>query len=53
MAWFLFIGDMLVMLFMVLLVAWVSTSSSRATLDYSARIPLSDDLPPGKEGDVQ
>lgn len=45
MTWFLFIGDMLVMLFMVLLVMWVSTASSRATLDYSARIPLLDDLP--------
>lgn len=53
MTWFLFIGDMLVMLFMVLLVAWVSTSSSRATLDYSARIPLADDLPRKIEGDLQ
>jgi|Laugrespbdmm15sn_2_1035079.scaffolds.fasta_scaffold47945_2 hypothetical protein len=44
MAWFLFIGDMLVMLFMVMLVIWVSTNASRATLDYSARIPLMDDL---------
>jgi cbb3-type cytochrome oxidase subunit 3 len=49
MAWFLFIGDMLVMLFMVLLVVWVSAASSRATLDYSARIPLADDVPPIKE----
>lgn len=53
MAWFLFIGDMLVMLFMVLLVAWVSTSSSRATLDYSARIPLADDVATRKEGETQ
>lgn len=44
MAWFLFIGDMLVMFFMVMLVIWVSTNASRATLDYSARIPLMDDL---------
>lgn len=44
MAWFLFIGDMLVMLFMVMLVIWVSTNASRATLDYSASIPLMDDL---------
>lgn len=43
MGWFLFIGDMLVMLFMVVLVVWVSTSASRATLDYSSRIPLDDD----------
>ncbi len=53
MAWFLFIGDMLVMLFMVLLVTWVSTSSSRATLDYSAGIPLADDVPQTKEGKAQ
>ncbi len=53
MAWFLFIGDMLVMLFMVLLVMWVSTSSSRATLDYSARIPLGDDLSPGVPADKE
>lgn len=53
MAWFLFIGDMLVMLFMVLLVMWVSTASSRATLDYSARIPLADDVTATKEGDLQ
>ena len=43
MAWFLFAGDMLVMLFMVLLVMWVSTGATRATLDYSARIPLDDE----------
>jgi cbb3-type cytochrome oxidase subunit 3 len=47
MTWFLFIGDMLVMLFMVVLVVWVSTSATRASLDYSARIPLGDDgVPP-------
>ena len=45
MAWFLFAGDMLVMLFMVLLVMWVSTGASRSTLDYSARIPLDDEQP--------
>lgn len=43
MTWFLFIGDMLVMLFMVILVVWVSASASRSTLDYSARIPLDDE----------
>ena len=32
------------MFFMVMLVIWVSTNASRATLDYSARIPLMDDL---------
>lgn len=45
MAWFLFGGDMLVMLFMIMLVVWVSTSATRSLLDYSARIPLEDDLP--------
>jgi hypothetical protein len=43
MSWFIFIGDMLVMLFMTVLVVWVSTGASAATLDYSARIPLEDD----------
>lgn len=43
MTWFLFIGDMLVMLFMVVLVIWVSASASRSTLDYSSRIPLDDE----------
>lgn len=52
MAWFLFIGDMLVMLFMVLLVTWVSTAASRSTLDYSAGIPLADeDLATAQEGE--
>jgi hypothetical protein len=46
MAWFLFVGDMFVMLFMVLLVMWVSTASSRATQEFSAGIPLADDLEP-------
>ena len=43
MAWFIFAGDMLVMLFMTALVIWVGTASSRRTLDFSARIPLEDD----------
>ena len=43
MAWFLFIGDMLVMFFMVVLVVWVSAAASRDTIDYSARIPLDDE----------
>ncbi len=45
MAWFIFIGDMLVMLFMTVLVVWVSAGANRETLDYSARIPLDDDEP--------
>ena len=51
MTWFIFLGDMLVMLFMVLLVVWVSTSSTRATLDFSAQIPLSDDKASAREAD--
>lgn len=43
MAWFLFLGDLLVMLFMVLVVVWVSLRASRDTLDFSARIPLEDE----------
>jgi len=43
MVWFIFIGDMLVMLFMTALVIWVSAGANRETLDYSARIPLHDD----------
>jgi len=43
MVWFIFIGDMLVMLFMTALVIWVSAGANRATLDFSARIPLGDD----------
>lgn len=43
MGWFLFIGDMLVMLFMTVLVVWLSLRSTTQTLDYSSRIPLEDD----------
>jgi cbb3-type cytochrome oxidase subunit 3 len=43
MTWFIFAGDMLVMLFMTALVIWVGTAASRKTLDYSAAIPLHDD----------
>ena len=43
MTYFIFAGDMLVMLFMVLLVVWVSLSSSHATIDRAARIPLEDE----------
>ena len=50
MTWFIFIGDMLVMLFMVVLVIWVSTAATRANLDYSAGIPLSDDAADAEAG---
>ena len=43
MTYFIFAGDMLVMLFMVLLVAWVSLASSRATIRRAERIPLEDE----------
>jgi len=43
MVWFLFLGDMLVMLFMTLLVVWISLRDTRATLDFSARIPIEDE----------
>lgn len=43
MTYFIFAGDMLVMLFMVLLVTWVSLASSRETIDRAARIPLEDE----------
>ena len=43
MVWFLFLGDMLVMLFMVVVVVWLSLRSTRETLDLSARIPLEDE----------
>lgn len=40
---FIFIGDMLVMLFMVGLVLWVTTKESLQTSQDHARIPLEDD----------
>ena len=43
MTFFIFAGDMLVMLFMVVLVTWVYWKSSDATLEQSARIPLEDE----------
>jgi cbb3-type cytochrome oxidase subunit 3 len=43
MTWFIFAGDMLVMLFMVVLVVWVSLRSGRNRFDAVARIPLEDE----------
>lgn len=43
MTFFIFAGDMLVMLFMVVLVVWVYWKSPQQTLDASARIPLEDE----------
>ena len=47
MTFFLFAGDMLVMAFMIILVVWVSLSSSKETLEQSGRIPLEDEQPNG------
>jgi len=47
MTFFIFAGDMLVMLFMVILVVWVFLRSSDETIDQSARIPLEDEKTDG------
>jgi cbb3-type cytochrome oxidase subunit 3 len=47
MTYFLFAGDMLVMLFMVVLVVWVFMRSSDETIDETARIPLEDEQADG------
>jgi len=47
MTFFIFAGDMLVMLFMVILVVWVFWRSSDETIDLSARIPLEDEKTDG------
>ncbi|MEX1032989.1 MAG: hypothetical protein WDZ30_06480 [Cellvibrionaceae bacterium] len=43
MTFFIFAGDMLVMLFMVLLVIWVAFKTSDEKIDQAARIPFLDD----------
>ncbi len=43
MTYFIFAGDMLVMLFMVILVVWVFLRSSDETISDAARIPLEDE----------
>lgn len=50
MAWFLFAGDMLVMLFMTAVVIWVSVRDTATRLDYSAHIPLRDEHAATKGG---
>ena len=40
---FIFIGDMLVMLFMILVVIWMSYFESKERIDYTAHIPLEDE----------
>jgi cbb3-type cytochrome oxidase subunit 3 len=44
MTWFIFAGDMLVMLFMIAVVVWVSVVASREETDRAARIPLDDEV---------
>jgi hypothetical protein len=43
MTWFIFAGDLLVMLFMVILVVWVSLRSTENRSNAVARIPLEDE----------
>ena len=43
MTFFIFAGDMLIMLFMVVLVVWVFWVSPDKTIAESARIPLEDE----------
>ena len=43
MTYFIFAGDMLIMLFMVVLVVWVFWRSSDQAIQSSARIPLEDE----------
>lgn len=47
MTFFIFAGDLLVMLFMIVLVVWVSCKASKEDIDYSARIPLRDEQDDG------
>ncbi len=52
MTWFIFLGDMLVMLFMVVLAVWVLWRSSDSAIERAARIPLEDERPePGESTD--
>lgn len=45
MMWFIFLGDMLVMLFMIVLVVWVLWRPSSDANERAAQIPLEDDRP--------
>lgn len=47
MTFFIFAGDMLVMLFMVILVVWVFWRTADETIESSARIPLEDEKTDG------
>ena len=50
MTWFLFAGDMLVMLFMAALAVWVFWRSPDSVMDRAGSIPLADEA--GSEGGV-
>lgn len=43
MAWYLFLGDMFVMLFLVIVVVWLSLRATQQSLDAAAHIPLEDE----------
>lgn len=43
MTYLIFVGDMLVMAFMIALVAWVSLGMSDSEIEVTARLPLEDD----------
>jgi cbb3-type cytochrome oxidase subunit 3 len=47
MTFFIFAGDMLIMLFMVVLVVWLFWRLPDSTLDATARIPLEDEQSDG------
>ena len=47
MTFFIIAGDMLVMLFMVVLAVWLFWRMPDSTIDASARIPLEDEKPNG------
>lgn len=47
MTYFIFAGDMLVMLFMICVAVWVSLASSKSVLEGASRIPLEDEAHDG------
>ncbi len=51
MTYFIFAGDMVVMLFMVILVVWVFWRSSDETIHGAANIPLNDEPGYDENGD--
>lgn len=43
MTWYIFIGDMVVTAFMIVLFVWLSLKSTRAQFDAVSRLPLEDE----------